>query len=70
MKKLNLDRLATSATLLDTDQQLEIKGGVSTIHIGRRQVKFSKWGEIDIRYTANGVAIPLTQNNDFDESAA
>ncbi len=55
MEKLNLDAFA--ANLLDEAQQTEIKGGLSIIQVGRRRVKFSKWGEIDIRFSSNGQAI-------------
>lgn len=63
MKKLNLDAFA--ATTLNEAQQTEIKGGLSIIQI-RRQVKFSKWGEIDIRFTSNGIATPTVVEGDED----
>jgi len=65
MKKLNLDAFA--ATTLNEAQQTEIKGGLSIIPVGRRQVKFSKWGEIDIRFTANGIATPTVTQGDDDQ---
>ncbi|MFM9952317.1 MAG: hypothetical protein ACKV1O_30585 [Saprospiraceae bacterium] len=63
MKKLNLDAFA--ATTLNEAQQTEIKGGLSIIQV-RRQVKFSKWGEIDIRFTSNGIATPTVVQGDED----
>ena len=63
MKKLNLDAFA--ATTLNEAQQTEIKGGLSIIQV-RRQVKFSKWGEIDIRFSSNGIATPPVVQSDED----
>ena len=64
MKKLNLDAFA--ATTLNEAQQTEIKGGLSIIQV-RRQVKYSKWGEIDIRFNSNGVATPTVSEGDEDQ---
>ncbi len=55
MKKLNLN--AFVAMQLEETQQTEVKGGLSVIQVGRRQVKFSKWGEIDIRFDSNGLVV-------------
>lgn len=65
MKKLNVDAFAAAS--LNEAQQTEIKGGLSIIQIGHRQVKFSKWGEIDIRFTANGLATPTVTRAEQDQ---
>jgi len=65
MKKLNIDAFA--ATELDKVQQTEIKGGLSIIQVGRRQVKFSKWGEIDIRFNSNGIVMPTVITGDGEQ---
>lgn len=64
MKKLNLDAFTTAT--LNKAQQTEIKGGLSIIQVGRRQVKFSKWGEIDIRLNSNGLSTTTTAQEDTD----
>lgn len=65
MKKLNADAFAAAS--LNEAQQTEIKGGFSIINIGRRQVKFSKWGEIDIRFNSNGIATPTVAQPEDDQ---
>ncbi|NUO01507.1 MAG: hypothetical protein HUU01_12940 [Saprospiraceae bacterium] len=65
MKKLNL--AAFEATVLNEVQLSEIKGGLSTIQVGRRQVKFSKWGEIDIRFSSNGLATSNIASGEEEE---